>query len=405
MTDNRKVFISYSHDSEQHKAWVLGLAEHLLQNGVDVVLDQWNLDFGDDLPAFMERAIRDIDRVLVICTDSYNQKANSGKGGVGYEKTIITAEMLQNSDNRRKFIPIVRGVSSSTKLPTFFGAALYLDLSDGNDTHENRTALLESIYQVNAIKPKIGSSPFLVDSASPAAGDEEEQDPPSLEGGTASGEFNDRFSVAFPGLRGTAWIDDPDTIQKRLNVLLRSPLRYQEGMVAWWWRGPQNLQIESFRHVEGSNYLVGPEELNVSRIAAVNPNIVDRKWVYVETRADKPTGLYDSSEEAISRSVDVFGYCDEEYGLVDGALPVTRAEYDDGAAIIDDEPVDITGRAKLRVRFITPYNFIIAPFQSPINNTSFDSRLRDYLNGLLRGDDVFNEMAGEIGTLPLRADR
>lgn len=45
------------------------------ENGIDVVLDQWSVELGGDLPAFMEGAVRDIGRVLVICTDAYIQKA------------------------------------------------------------------------------------------------------------------------------------------------------------------------------------------------------------------------------------------------------------------------------------------------------------------------------------------
>jgi hypothetical protein len=49
-----KVFISYSHDSQEHKKWVLDLATRLRNNGVDAIIDQWALRAGDDLPHFME---------------------------------------------------------------------------------------------------------------------------------------------------------------------------------------------------------------------------------------------------------------------------------------------------------------------------------------------------------------
>jgi TIR domain len=62
---------------------VRDLASFLVGHGIDVILDQWDLQYGDDLPAFMEKAIRDTDRILVVCTDNYIQKANSGAGGVG----------------------------------------------------------------------------------------------------------------------------------------------------------------------------------------------------------------------------------------------------------------------------------------------------------------------------------
>ena len=112
------------------------MANFLVEHGIDVILDQWDLRYGDDLPAFMEKAVRDTDRVLVICTDSYIQKANSGAGGVGYEKTIVTAEILADHKNRRKFVPIVRDVTGEEKMPAFLGGAYYLDLSEGNDSKD-----------------------------------------------------------------------------------------------------------------------------------------------------------------------------------------------------------------------------------------------------------------------------
>ena len=43
-----EVFISYSHDNEEHKQWVLQLATRLRLNGVDIILDRWNLKLGSD---------------------------------------------------------------------------------------------------------------------------------------------------------------------------------------------------------------------------------------------------------------------------------------------------------------------------------------------------------------------
>jgi len=49
-----RVFISYSHDSEAHKAWVLKLATDLRTASVDAGLDQWDLALGQDTSAFMQ---------------------------------------------------------------------------------------------------------------------------------------------------------------------------------------------------------------------------------------------------------------------------------------------------------------------------------------------------------------
>ena len=83
-----KVFISYSHDTLDHKKWVLDLATKMRASGIDSIIDQWDLKPGDDLPLFMETNLIESDRVLMVCTEKYVQKANAGLGGVGYEKMI-----------------------------------------------------------------------------------------------------------------------------------------------------------------------------------------------------------------------------------------------------------------------------------------------------------------------------
>ena len=73
------IFISYSHDSRPHKKWVAELAAKLMEVGIDVILDQWDLEFGDDIPKFMENSVTKAERVLVICSERYVRKADEGK--------------------------------------------------------------------------------------------------------------------------------------------------------------------------------------------------------------------------------------------------------------------------------------------------------------------------------------
>ena len=50
-----KLFISYSWSSPAHVEWVLALATRLCEQGVDVILDKWDLKEGQDTFAFMEK--------------------------------------------------------------------------------------------------------------------------------------------------------------------------------------------------------------------------------------------------------------------------------------------------------------------------------------------------------------
>ena len=58
-SDAPKVFVSYCWSSTRHKEWVRELAERLMSDGTNVVLDQWDLKEGQDKYAFMEKMEND----------------------------------------------------------------------------------------------------------------------------------------------------------------------------------------------------------------------------------------------------------------------------------------------------------------------------------------------------------
>lgn len=154
-----KVFVSYSHDTQDHKKWVLDLATRLRNSGIDAIIDQWELGPGDDLPHFMETHLAEADRVLMICTERYVEKANSGSGGVGYEKMIITSDLLSKIDSN-KVIPVVKQDSSS-EVPTFLRSKLYIDFSKADDYELSFDDLVRSIHGAPLFKkPEIGNNPF-----------------------------------------------------------------------------------------------------------------------------------------------------------------------------------------------------------------------------------------------------
>lgn len=157
-----RIFVSYSHDSQEHKDWVLGLATRLVKDGVDVVLDQWDLTFGSDLPHFMESGLAEADRILAICTPSYVLKANAGKGGVGYEKMILTAQLMRNVMANR-IIPVVRAATQAEVVPVFLGSKLYIDFRDEAAFEIRYAELLRDIHgkQVSP-RPPLGPNPFEV---------------------------------------------------------------------------------------------------------------------------------------------------------------------------------------------------------------------------------------------------
>ncbi len=153
------VFISYSHDSAEHKNWVLRLATQLRKNGLDAVLDVWDLKPGDDVAKFMEH-LTTVDRVVIVCSECYASKAAEGKGGVGYETMLVTAEILQNR-GVIKFIPIMRN-NPKKALPPFLRTRVWIDFEQDADYSKSVEQLTRAIHEAPANpKPPLGQNPFL----------------------------------------------------------------------------------------------------------------------------------------------------------------------------------------------------------------------------------------------------
>ena len=152
--------ISYSWESEDHKAWVKSLAERLRAHGVDVILDRWALAPGAQLPMFMERAISDSDFVLVICTPDYRERSDARRGGVGYEGNIITSE-IGTRGNHEKFIPILRhgtwgGGEPTDAAATWIRGGSYIDLRGDPHSEDNYRELVLTLLGKRETAPPIG---------------------------------------------------------------------------------------------------------------------------------------------------------------------------------------------------------------------------------------------------------
>ena len=151
MANHPKVFISYSHDTSEHRRWVSELAAKLHRKGVNVMLDQWHLRPDDDPTPFMERGVKDSDRVLIICTDSYVRKANAGEGSVGYEPMIVTRKLVEDVGTN-KFILIARQALGEDKTPSFLGTQIYRELPDEDQFDEKFNQLLRECFPVLVVQ-------------------------------------------------------------------------------------------------------------------------------------------------------------------------------------------------------------------------------------------------------------
>ena len=132
-------------------------------DGVDVVLDVYDLKQGDDKYAFMERMVTDpgVSHVLVFCEGEYARKANARSSGVGVESQIISEEIYEKV-TQSKFIPIVCEFNDSGQaiLPAFITSRVWVDFSTEEKVNENWEALIRRLYgRPLRSKPGLGSPP------------------------------------------------------------------------------------------------------------------------------------------------------------------------------------------------------------------------------------------------------
>ncbi len=162
-----KLFISYCWSSEEHQNWVINLGTALRENGVDVILDKWDLKEGNDANAFMEKMVSDeeVKKVIMIIDEHYSEKANKRKGGVGTEAQIISAEVYA-SVNQNKFVAVIASNNSEglPKTPVFYKSRIYIDLSNEDLYNQNFEQLLRWIFDKPLYtKPEIGKMPAFLD--------------------------------------------------------------------------------------------------------------------------------------------------------------------------------------------------------------------------------------------------
>ena len=128
------VFISYAWEDDVTN-WAIDFTKRLENDGIEIHIDQKDLQLGDRLPLFMEKIITEVDYVLIICTPLYKKKADSRTGGVGYEGHIISASLMNNS-NERKFIPILHKGTFDESFPNFLLGKYSANLSLNNPHYE-----------------------------------------------------------------------------------------------------------------------------------------------------------------------------------------------------------------------------------------------------------------------------
>jgi SEFIR domain/ATPase family associated with various cellular activities (AAA) len=125
-----KVFISYSHDSENHQQAVLNLADRLREEGVNCIIDQYEQSPTESWPRWATNQIEEAEFVLVVCTERYSRlfagKGESVEGRSANWQGAIIIQSLYDSQTNNKFIPIVLSAQDAAHIPVpLCGATAY----------------------------------------------------------------------------------------------------------------------------------------------------------------------------------------------------------------------------------------------------------------------------------------
>lgn len=163
----QKIFISYSWSSPEHEKFVIELAEDLVESGVDVVIDKWDLQNGQDSLSFMESMINDdsIRKVLIISDKVYAEKANNRAGGVGTETQIISPEIYASA-TQTKFVMVTTQKDEEGRhhVPIFYKGRIFIDMTDASLYSDGLEKILRWVYDKPVYKkPELGKRPLFLD--------------------------------------------------------------------------------------------------------------------------------------------------------------------------------------------------------------------------------------------------
>ena len=147
------VFISYTHDSVEHRNWVHRLAADLRADGVATVFDMWNT-LGLNLAEFMRARLDASSKVLCVLSERYAGQAGSvqtdSEGAAARRGDfMLNAELCREAADLARIIILFRA-NPLRRTPAFLQDASGLDFGlDFNEENTRRgpgyTLLLQKI--------------------------------------------------------------------------------------------------------------------------------------------------------------------------------------------------------------------------------------------------------------------
>ena len=157
-----RAFVTYAHDSEEHKADVLDLATLLQQSGVDTELDQWAADRRRDWSTWAIEGMTTADYVIVVVSPDYKAPGD-GLGpttvnrGVRSEASVLRDLLHGDRDTwLPKLLPVVLPGHGIEEIPYF----LQPHVADHYKVEEISEQGIEDLYRVITGRPRLAKPPL-----------------------------------------------------------------------------------------------------------------------------------------------------------------------------------------------------------------------------------------------------
>jgi hypothetical protein len=153
-----KVFISFSHDGDDHVDAVLALADWLRSHAVDASIDQYEESPPEGWLIWMQQQIESAQFVLVVCTQAYktriekNEEPGVGLGAI-WEGQLIMMNLYKSQGRNSKYIPVMINPSDQAFIPPLLNSVTRycVDTEDGYDKLYRRLTAQHAIE-----KPPLG---------------------------------------------------------------------------------------------------------------------------------------------------------------------------------------------------------------------------------------------------------
>lgn len=155
MSENPKVFISYSHQNAEYENKILNFANKLRSEGIDANVDLYEEAPAEGWPRWMENQIRNSDFVLVVSSKSYYNKCYSPQKGKGisWEVNMVYQQIYDSNSENIKFVPVFFDENDADFILTPLKPFTYYNISSKED-YEKLYWRLRGITKVQ--KPKLG---------------------------------------------------------------------------------------------------------------------------------------------------------------------------------------------------------------------------------------------------------